>query len=268
MAGLAGIGPLVDCPVQAQGTQPGGQPAGPQGGPRAQPPPLRVICTGAVEHAVVDLLPAFTRHGGTPVVLATGNAGQVAGRVRSGERFDLVLNAAPTLDALIAEGRLDAATRTPVGEMRLAVAVREGAPLPDLGTADAVRATLLAADSIAHSDATSGATTGPHVLAMLERLGIAAVVAARRMPFPRGVSAAEAVAEGRATLVITQLSEIMVVPGLTIVGLLPEDLQLVTTYAGAVAVAAAQPAAARALLAFLTGPEARSRFREAGFSVA
>lgn len=234
---------------------------------RAQGAPLRVVGTGAVEHATRDLIAVFTRRTGTAVALATGNAGQVAARVRSGERFDLVLNAAPTLDALIAEGRLDGATRAALGQVRIGVAVRGGAPVPDIATPEALRAALLAAASIAHSDGEAGATTGRHILALLERLGIAAEVAARRMPFPRGMSAAEAVAEGRAALVMTQMSEIAVVPGLTIVGLLPDALQLVTTYAGAVATTAPQPAAGRALLAFLAGAEGQARFRDAGFSV-
>ena len=233
------------------------------------PPPLRVLGTGAVEHAVQDLAAAFSRTaGGRRVALETGNGGQVAARVRAGDAFDLVINAAAALDALIAEGLLDGASRRELGRVRIGLAVRQGAPVPDIATPEALRAALLAAPFIAHSDGATGATTGRHILALMERLGIAEEVAGRRMPFPRGLAAVRAVAEGRAALVMTQTSEIVVVPGVTLVGPLPEGLQLVTPYVGAVAMrAGADVAGAAALLAFLTGPDGRDRFRAAGFAV-
>jgi molybdate transport system substrate-binding protein len=230
-------------------------------------PPLRVLGTGAVEHPLHDLTAAFSRATGQAVTLETGNGGQVAAQVRAGEGFDLVVNAAAALDAMVAEGLLDPATRMELGRVRIGLAVRVGTPPPDISTPEALRAALLAAPSIAHSDAAAGATTGRHILAMLESLGIAEAVAARRQPFTRGLAAAQAVAEGRAALVMTQTGEIVVVPGVALVGPLPESLQLVTPYVAAVPVRAAQPAAARALLAALTAEAGKARFRAAGFAV-
>jgi len=229
--------------------------------------PLRVLGTGAVEHPLHDLAAGFTRTTGRAIALETGNGGQVAARIRGGEGFDLVVNAAGALDALIAEALLDGSTRGELGRVRIGFAVRAGAPVPDIGTPEALRAALLAAPSIAHSDAAAGATTGRHILAMLETLGIAAEVDQRRMPFARGLTAVQAVADGRAAVVMTQTSEIVVVPGITLVGPLPESLQLVTPYVAAIPRRAADPAGARALLAALMGAEGRERFRAAGFSV-
>lgn len=234
---------------------------------RAQPAPLRVLGTGAVESPTHQVIEAFARQSGRAVTLATGNGGQVAARVRSGEALDVVINAAAALDALIAEGHLDGETRTELGRMRIGLAVRRGAPLPEIATPEALRATLLAATEIAHSDGSAGATTGRHILVMLERLGIAAEVDARRRPFPRGLAAVQAVAEGGAGLVMTQISEIVVVPGVVLVGPLPESLQLVTPYVAAVARRSADPEAARALIAALTGPEGWAAFAAAGFSL-
>lgn len=233
----------------------------------AQPAPLRLLGTGAVEHPLHDLTEAFTLATGRAVTLETGNGGQVAARIRAGEGFDLVVNAAGALDALIAEGLLDGSTRGELGRVRIGLAVRAGAPPPGIATPEALRAALLAAPGIALSDAAAGATTGRHLLAMFERLGIAAEVAPRLLPFARGITAVEAVAAGRAALVMTQTSEIVVVPGITLVGPLPESLQLVTPYVAAVPRRASDPAAARALLASLVGSAGRERFRAGGFVV-
>lgn len=230
-------------------------------------PALRVISTGAVEDPLRALAAAFTEATGRAVALNTGNGGQVAARVRAGEAFDLVSNAAGALEGLIADGLLDGATRAELGRMRLGLAIRAGAPVPDIGTPEALRATLLAAPSIAHSDAAAGATSGRHILGLLDRLGIAGAVEARRLPFARGLSAVEAVAAGRAALVMTQISEIIVVPGAMLVGPLPESLQLVTRYGAAIPRNAADTAGGRALLAALTGPAGRARFEAAGFAV-
>ena len=233
----------------------------------AQAPRLRVLGTGAVENPLHEVATGFMRETGRTVTLATGNGGQVASRVRDGEALDVVINAAATLDALIAEGHLDGTTRTELGRIRIGLAVRQGSPAPDITTPDALRVALLAAPTIAHSDGGAGATTGRHILAMLDRLGIAAEVDARRRPFPRGLTAVQAVAEGRAAVVMTQISEIVVVQGATLVGPLPEELQLVTPYVAAVARRSGDPAGARALLAALSGATGRTAFTAAGCSI-
>lgn len=235
----------------------------------AQPaqPRLRVLGTGAVEAPAHEVIKAFARETRRSVTLATGNGGQVASRIRDGEALDVVINADAALDALIAEGFLDGATRTELGRMRIGLAVRRGAPAPDIATPEALRALLLAAPAIAMSDGRAGATTGRHILAMLDRLGIAQEVEPRLRPFPRGLMAVQSVAEGQAALVMTQISEIVVVPGAALVGPLPDSLQLVTPYVAAVTKRSADPDGARAVIAALAGPAGRAAFAAAGFAV-
>lgn len=230
--------------------------------------PLRVLGTGAVEHPVHDLIESFTHAHGRPVIQSTGNAGAVAARLRAGEAVDLVLNSAAQVDSLAREGLVDGASRAELGRMRIGLAVRQGAPMPNISTPEALRAAILAAPIIAYSDGSQGATTGIHLDRLLAQWGIAETMTPRSLLFRQGIAAVQAVAEGRAALVMTQTSEIVAVPGVTLVGPLPEAVNLITPYVGAVATHAADPAGAAALLRHLTGPEGAARFRAAGFAVA
>jgi molybdate transport system substrate-binding protein len=232
---------------------------------RAQAAPLRIIVTGAVEHATYDLAAGFTVRTGRAVEQEVGNAGSAAARLRAGEPFDVALNSAAQIDRLIGEGLLVEATRAEVGRSPLGLGIRAGLPSPAIDTPEALRATLLAAPSIAYSDSSKGATSGVHIDRMLAKLGIAETMQPRTQLFAQGVAAAEAVAAGTATLVMTQASEILAVPGAVLVGPLPESLNLITVYVGAVTRRSVDPAAAAALLRWFTGPEGATRFRAAGF---
>jgi len=154
-----------------------------------------------------------------------------------------------------------------LGRMLIGVAVREGAALPDISTEAALRTAILAAPMIAHSDPATGATAGTHAARLIERLGLNDAMRGRVLVFPGGGAAVGAVAEGRAALAISQISEIIAVLGVALVGPLPDSAQLVTPYLGAIATRAADAEGARALLAALTGPEGQARFRAAGFAV-
>jgi molybdate transport system substrate-binding protein len=234
----------------------------------AQPAPaLRVIATGAVEAPLRDLAAAFTRQAGLAVEIVIGNAGQVASQLRGPERFDLVCNAFEALQSFITEGLLDPASLTELGRMRLGLGVRAGAPLPDIATPTALRDTLLAAKSIAVSDPRGGATSGKAIAAAFETLGLTAILAPRLVMFERGSQGSVAVADGRADLILTQISEIVVVPGVTLVAPLPESLQLVTSYRAAILRNSGNQAGAHALLKLMTGPAGRTRFQAGGFAV-
>jgi molybdate transport system substrate-binding protein len=234
---------------------------------RAQAQPLRVLGTGAVAASTQDLAAAFTARSGRAVTVATANAGVAARRLREGESADLMLNSADQVRRLTADGLLDGATTRELGRMLIGVAVRDGAPRPDISTEAALRAAILAAPMIAHSDPATGATAGTHAARLVERLGIAEQMRPRTLVFPGGGAAVQAVADGRAALALTQVSEIIAVPGAVLVGPLPDAAQLVTPYLGAVTTRAADRDGALAFLALLTGPEGQARFRAAGFAV-
>jgi molybdate transport system substrate-binding protein len=229
--------------------------------------PLRVLGTGAVAASTRDLAAAFTARSGRAITVATANAGVAARRLREGEAADLMLNSADQIGRLTADGLLDGTTTRELGRMLIGVAVRDGAALPDISTEAALRAAILAAPMIAHSDPATGATAGTHAARLVERLGIAEQMRARTLVFPGGGAAVAAVAEGRAALALTQVSEIIAVPGATLVGTLPASAQLVTPYLGAVSTRAADRDGTSALLAWLTGTEGQARFRAAGFAV-
>ncbi|WP_198370948.1 molybdate ABC transporter substrate-binding protein [Roseomonas rosulenta] len=229
--------------------------------------PLRVLGTGAVSAAAQDLASGFTARTGRTVVIATANAGVAARRLREGEAADLMLNSADQVGRLTADGLLDGTTTRELGRMLIGVAVGDGAPRPDISTEAALRAAILAAPTIAHSDPATGATAGTHAARLVERLGIADQMRARTLVFPGGGAAVQAVAEGRAALALTQVSEIIAVPGAVLVGPLPDSAQLVTSYLAAMTTRAADRAGAAAFLAVLTAPEGQARFRAAGFAV-
>ena len=223
--------------------------------------PLRVLTTGVTEAP----LRALAARSEVPVRLITANGGEAARRVRAGEGFDLVFNARAALEALVAEGWLEAATRREVGVMRLALALRPGVPVPDIGTEAGLRAALLGAETLAHSDGAAGATSGRHVEALMARLGIAEVMAPRRRPFPRGQQAAEAVARGEAAMGIVQVAEILSVPGVVAAAPLPEAFNLLTPYVGALHAHTPAPGLARGFLDRCAEEAGQALFRAAGF---
>jgi molybdate transport system substrate-binding protein len=230
----------------------------------AEAEPLRVLGTGAVAASVRDIATAFTARTGRAVALQTANAGVVARRLREGEAADLVLNSAAQISALGNAGLVAGDSVRELGRMLIGVAVRAGAPMPDISTEAALRAAILAAPVIAHSDPATGATAGTHAARLIERLGLNEAMRGRVLVFPGGGAA---VAEGRAAMALSQISEIIAVPGAALVGPLTDSAQLVTPYLGAIAARAADAEGARALLSALTGPEGQARFRAAGFAV-
>ncbi|MEI6159616.1 MAG: substrate-binding domain-containing protein [Roseococcus sp.] len=230
--------------------------------------PLFVLGTGATETPIEQVAHALTARTGRAIRTETGNGGQVAARLRAGEAVDVVLNAGPALDALIRDGFALADSRHEMGRMRLALAIRRGQPAPQMRDDAELGAVLRAAPSIGLSDGAAGATSGRHVMALLDRLGVRpeAEGGPKRIAFARGLTAVQAVARGEVTLVITQASEILAEPGTTLVAPLPETAQLITPYVTAVASRAADSEGARAFIAFAAG-EGAVMFRAAGFAV-
>jgi molybdate transport system substrate-binding protein len=150
-----------------------------------------------------------------------------------------------------------------VGSLRKRAAVKAGAPRPDLSTPESFKQALLAAKSIVYTDPARGGTSGIHFATVLQRLGIAEAVKDKTVLWPGGF-AAEAVATGQAELCVHQISEILPVKGVTLVGPLPRDLQKITTYSGGVVARSDHKDAARALLTFLARPDFRAKFAAAG----
>lgn len=229
---------------------------------RAEAAEVKVLSAGAVKTVVTDLAEAFRQETGHTVQLTFDTVGALRQRAAA-EPADVLILTDAAIDDLARQGIVVAGTRTDIARVGIGVAVRQGAPLPDISTPDALKQTLLAVKSLVYVDPARGATSGIHFAAVLQRLGIADAVKDKTLLWPGGF-AAEAVARGQAELCVHQISEILPVPGVTLVGPLPKDLQKVTTYSAGLAARSAAPDAARAWLAFLARPAFKAKFAAAG----
>ena len=181
-------------------------------------------------------------------------------KLAAGETFDLVIVGAPDIDRLIQAGKLVPGSRTDLMKTGVGVAVRAGAPRPDIASTDAVRRALLAARTIGHSAGTSG----EYVVSLVARLGLADALKPRLRQAPPGVRVAALLASGEVEIGLQQASEIMHEPGIDYLGPLPPDLQSITVYAAGLGTAAKDAAAAKALVKALSGPDAAAAIRKHG----
>ncbi len=219
---------------------------------------LKILSGGAMRPLLVEAVPLFERAHGIKVDVRFALTSVLAKDIEQGAVFDLALLPRPELDALAAMGAVAPGTQTGVARSAVGLAVRQGAPKPDISTVAALQRALLAARSIAYSDGPSGA----YVAGLLQRLGIADEVRPKTKPTSRPV--AELVARGEAELGMQQIVAILPVKGADLVGPLPSELQNVIVYAAAIAAAAANPDAAAAFIAFMAMPEAVRIIRAKG----
>lgn len=226
--------------------------------------PLTGISSMATRAVLAELAQAWEARGGWPVRIESVGGVDAARRVEAGEAFDAVVLAAGAIDALVESGRVLPDSRVDLVHSGVAVAVPAGAPHPDLGTEAAVRAAVIAAPAIGYSTGPSGVA----LLRLFERWGIAEGLGGRLVQAPPGVPVASMVADGRVALGFQQLSELLHVPGIEIVGGLPDPIRIDTTFRAGVCTASSRPADARALLAFLAGPEAADVKRRHGMTPA
>jgi len=213
---------------------------------------LRGISSMATRELLADLIGVFQARTGITVSMESMGGLDVARRVTAGEAFDLVVLASDAIDTLMAAGHLLAGSRVDLVHSGVAVAVQAGAPRPDIGSADAVRRAVLAARTISYS-------TGPSGVALAKRFvqwGIADQIQDRIVQAPVGVPVGTLVASGAVELGFQQLSELIHIEGIAVLGPLPPEIQITTTFSGAVCAATRQPDAVRALLDFLSSSEA------------
>jgi len=226
---------------------------------------LQVTAAGAYEHVINDLAPIFTRDSGMPIRLTVTNAAGVIKRLEAKEPVDVVLTSAAGIADLAAAGLADASTQTEIARVGLGIAVREELPLPDLGTAAAVRAALLSATRVAFIDPKGGGTSGPFIAKLFEGLGIADRMTESGIASKTGKDVVRAVASGEATLGLTQATELIGAKGVQFAGYLAPEVQVVSVYAAAVSAFAAAPDAARRFIALLKSPVGRGCFSRAGW---
>ena len=223
------------------------------GAPMACAAEIKLLTAGAMRAVVVAVLADFEKQTGHKVSLDNDTAGGLSKRIDGGEAFDVAIITPAVVDDLAKKGRIVPGSRIDLAKVGMGVAIKEGAPAPDIGTVDAFKRTLLAAKSVAYIDPKAGGSSGIYFDKLLDRLGIADQVRPKAK-LKAGGYVAELVANGEAEIAIHQISEIVPVKGVTLAGPLPAEIQNSTVYAGGIGAAAKDGAAAKALVAFLAGP--------------
>lgn len=228
---------------------------------------IRVYSSGAPRVALKQFAPQFEQASGHKLDFTFDGVAPLRERLASGEKTDVILLPAPMMAAMDQTRALLPKSRTALARVGIGVAVRRGAALPDISKPEAVRKALLAARSIAYSDPRL-APSGIHLERVLGQLDIAEAVRPKttlRTPFDGGV---ELVAKGEVEIGMYLVSEIRMVEGVTLVGLLPPELQNYLAFAGAVAADSASPGPALAFLRFLSDAARQNHWEVAGFEPA
>jgi len=213
---------------------------------------IKGISSMATRLVLAELVDAFQRRSGTRVAIESVGGVDAAKRVQAGEAFDVVILASDAIDKLIASGHVQADSKVDLVRSGVAVAVRAGAPKPDISSEDAVRAAVLAARNISYSTGPSGVALAK----LFERWGIAEQIKDRIVTPPPGIPVGSLVAKGEVELGFQQLSELINLEGITVLGPLPPAIQIITTFSAGVCAGSQQAAAVRAMLADMNTPEA------------
>ena len=226
---------------------------------------ITVMISGGFSAAYYRLVPEFERASGHKVVTLRGpSMGEtpqaIPKRLARGETTDVVIVVGYALDGLIKNGKVAADSRTDLAWSPIAMAVRAGAPKPDISTVEAFKRALIAAKSIAHSDSASGVYLSTELFG---RLGVLEEIKGKLYKSP-GEPVGRVVARGQAEIGFQPVSELRPHPGIDIVGPIPAELQIVNVFRAGIAANAREPAAARALIAFLVSPAARPAILESG----
>ena len=228
----------------------------------AQAAEVKVLTTGAMKQVVLALQPEFEKQG-HKLVVDNDTAGALLKRIEGGETFDMVVLTPAALDQLAAKNKIAPASKVNLARVAIGVMVRPGAKLPDISSVDGFKQALLDAKSVAYIDPASGGSSGIYLEKLFEKMGIADAIHAKAK-LKRGGYVADLLTSGEAELGIHQISEIVPVKGVVLVGPLPAEIQNFTTYAGAVGSSARDPVAAKAFLDMLVGPAAAAILREKG----
>ncbi|HTA71967.1 MAG TPA: substrate-binding domain-containing protein [Bryobacteraceae bacterium] len=222
-------------------------------GARAQSQ-ITLIAPGGIRGAIEQLIPGFEAKTGQKVKATFGSGGGTRQQVTRGEAFDVPI-VQPPFQEVLASGNVVVQSATPLASVALGIAVRKGAPKPDISTPEAVKRMLLAANSVSYPDALRGAAAGVSFNETLKNLGIAVAMEPALKRAQGGAAAMTMVAKGEAEIGLTFLSE-MEEPGIDVVGPLPREISTPTSLVGFVSSHAKDPAAAKALLEYLSSASA------------
>jgi molybdate transport system substrate-binding protein len=225
---------------------------------------LRGISSMATRQVLAELSEAWQARSGQSVQIESVGGVDAAKRVAAGEAFDVVVLASDAIDKLIAGGHVLAGSRVDLVDSGVAIAVKAGAPHPDIRSEEALKRAVLAAPTVGYSTGPSGVA----LVKLFERWGIAQELQGRLVQATPGIPVGSLVARGEVALGFQQLSELIHLDGIDVIGPMPAAVQITTTFSGAVCTASTQPDAVRAMLAFMASPEAEAAKRRNGMEPA
>lgn len=225
---------------------------------------IKLFVSNSLRGALNDLLPAFERASGHHVEVSYDPAKVMMERIDRGETADALIIGGPAIDELVKQGKVAAGSRRPFASCGIGVAVRAGAKKPDIGTVEAFKRALLAAQSIAW---TQQGASGIYFSGLIERLGIASEIRPKAAQQPGGLIA-EQLVQGKADLAIQQIPELMAVPGAELVGPLPKEIQQVTASSAGIFARSKNAQAAEELLTFLKSPASKTVLKAKGLQPA
>jgi molybdate transport system substrate-binding protein len=212
--------------------------------------PLKLLSSMATRELLNELTAQYERSTGQPVTAEAAGGVDVAKRVRAGEAVDVVVLSSAAIDSLIAAGSLLPDSRIDLVKSGVAIAVREGAAQPDVTSEEAVKHAVLSAKTLSYSTGPSGV----YLEKLFERWGVLEAIRARIVVPPPGVPVGSLVAGGTVELGFQQLSELMTLPGIKVIGPLPPAIQTITLFSGGVSPGCDRPESGRALLEYMAAP--------------
>jgi molybdate transport system substrate-binding protein len=230
---------------------------------------IRVVASGALKLALTRLIPEFEKASGNKISIAYGPAGSIADRVQAGEAADVAIVSVSQLAELERLGRIVGGSGVRIAGIAIGVAVRKGAPKPDIGTVEAFKRALLSSRAIGYRDPATGSTSGTYAARMIEKLGIAPEMQPKtrldRSEGDRPEDVFQPLAKGEIELQISQITEIVLAPGIDLVGPLPAAIQNTTVLAAGILTASKAPEPAKALINFLSSPATAASLQADGF---
>ncbi len=217
---------------------------------------VKVLTAGAFKPVVTAVVAEFEKQSGHKVTVENDTAGGLLKRISGGEAFDVVVLTPGALDELSKAGKVAQGSAVRLARVAIGVAVKHGAPLPDISTVAAFQNALLSARAVAYIDPAAGGSSGVYLTQLFEKMGIADRIKAKAVLVPGGL-VAQRLVNDQADIAIHQISEILAVPGATLVGPIPAEIQNYTVYSGGLSASARDAEAARALLTALKSAAAR-----------
>ena len=225
---------------------------------------IKVLTSVALTSALNEIAPNFEQATGNKLNIGYSLIADIRKRMLDGETADVIILSRPVMDELDKQEKFASGSITNIAGTPVALAVRAGAPKPDISTVDALKRTLLAAKSIVYADPAKGGASGVYFARVVDRLGLADQLKPKTILVP-GAQAAEVVAKGEAEIGVAQTSEIVPVAGAQVLGPLPGEFASTTLFTAGIGATTKVPEAAKSVIQFLTGPVARPVFSAKGF---